>query len=240
MKKKFDSIYRILKKRIEDKIYTYQSFIPSEHTLVKEFSCSRNTVRRAIDMLVNDGYLQAIHGKGVRVIFTEKNYAIFSLGNIESFKEAAKRNNAKFHNLVLKFEDCVIDETLSKNTGFAVGEEVFFIQRVHFFDDVPMIINNNYFLKKIVKNLTKEIAEDSIYEYLENTLGITITNSIKYFTVELADELDNHYIMKNCPSYNCIALVRNNTYNGDGIMFEYTESRHRPDYFSFESIVLRK
>ena len=42
---------------------------PSENTLVKEFDCSRNTIRRAIGQLASEGYVQSIHGKGVRIIY---------------------------------------------------------------------------------------------------------------------------------------------------------------------------
>ena len=41
----------------------------SENTLVKEFDCSRNTIRRAIGQLASEGYVQSIHGKGVRIIY---------------------------------------------------------------------------------------------------------------------------------------------------------------------------
>lgn len=40
--------------------------------------------------------------------------------------------------------------------------------------------------------------------------------------------------------YNCLAVVSSQTYNSDGIMFEYTQSRHRPDYFKFTDVATRK
>lgn len=58
-----------LKKRIEAQDYPYQSLLPSENTLLEEYACSRNTVRRAIAELTNDGYVQAMQGRGVRVIY---------------------------------------------------------------------------------------------------------------------------------------------------------------------------
>lgn len=38
--------------------------IPSENTLADSFSLSRHTVRKAISMLIHEGYLQAEHGRG--------------------------------------------------------------------------------------------------------------------------------------------------------------------------------
>ena len=39
------------------------------------------------------------------------------------------------------------------------------------------------FLKSVAKDLTKEIAEKSIYDYLENTLGVSIVTSKRIMTV---------------------------------------------------------
>ena len=47
-KAKYEGIYRSIKKRIEAQDYPYQSLLPSENTLIAEYDCSRNTVRRAI------------------------------------------------------------------------------------------------------------------------------------------------------------------------------------------------
>lgn len=37
-----------------------------------------------------------------------------------------------------------------------------------------------------------------------------------------------------------MAVVTSHTYNSDGVMFEYTQSRHRPDYFSFQDNATRQ
>ena len=68
-KAKYEGIYHSIKKRIEAQDYPYQSLLPSENTLIEEYACSRNTVRRALAELVADGYVQTMQGRGVRVIW---------------------------------------------------------------------------------------------------------------------------------------------------------------------------
>ena len=87
---------------------------------------------------------------------------------------------------------------------------------------------------------SREIAEASIYEYLEQTLGMTIVNSKRVMTVEKITEIDEKYLNLNAEDYNCLAVVSSQTYNGDGVMFEYTQSRHRPDYFRFYENAVRR
>lgn len=68
-KSKFGEIYRDLKYHVEQGDYLYSELLPSENNLIGIYDCSRNTIRRAIAGLVGDGYVQAVHGKGVQVIF---------------------------------------------------------------------------------------------------------------------------------------------------------------------------
>ncbi len=84
-KAKFENIYQDLKQKIESQEYPYQELLPSENTMVDIYGCSRNTIRRAVAELAEDGYVQSLHGKGVRVIYQPVDQASFTIGGIESF-----------------------------------------------------------------------------------------------------------------------------------------------------------
>ncbi len=231
-------IYKVLKEKIETGVYEYQEMLPSENVLIQEFDCSRNTIRRAIGELVNEGYVQTMQGKGVRNIFQPSMQTTFVIGGIESFKESAQRNKQTAKTEVIQFVELTVDKKMAEKTGFIEGDEVYYLQRLHYLDDKPLILNHNYFLKSVATGLTKEIAEKSIYDYLENTLGVTIVNSKRVMTVEKMNQIDEKYMKLG--DYNCLAVVSSQTYNSDGVMFEYTQSRHRPDYFRFQENATRR
>lgn len=237
-KSKFEQIYKDLKEKIESGDYAYQDLLPSENTMVSIYNCSRNTIRRALSKLTEQGYVQPLHGKGVRVIYQPIDQAAFTIGGIESFKESAIRNHRKRHTEVLQFAEITADERLAAKTRFPIGSELYYLQRVRFLDGIALILDINMFLKSLVPNLTKEIAENSIYEYIENDLGMSIVTSKRKITVERATQIDEKYLQLN--DYNCLAVVTGQTFNADGIMFEYTQSRHRPDYFCFLDTATRK
>lgn len=234
---KFTDIYDDLKAKIEGSRYSYQDLLPSENVLIKKYVCSRNTVRRAISLLVGDGYVQPIHGKGVRVIYQKPNQTEYLIGGIETFKESAIRNKKKPSTKVIFFNEEKVDATLSKKTGFKINDEVFHIKRVRYLDDIPLILDDNFFLKNIMPDLTKQIANDSVYDYLEKNLGINIVTSKRWITVKIASNLDKKYL--ELDKYNCVAMVSSQTYDNDGNLIEYTESRHRPDFFSFQNTASR-
>ncbi len=237
-KTKYTEIYRDLKNKIETGEYEFQELLPSENQLIQSYDCSRNTLRRAVSSLVTDGYVQTMQGKGVRNIFQPTLQASFTIGGIESFRESALRNHQVPKTEVLCFTEITADKKISNRTGFPVGSELYYLQRLHYLDGKALILNHNYFLKHVARNLTREIAEHSIYEYLEQTLHITIVTSKRIMTVEKMTEIDEKYL--ELGDYNCLAVVSSQTYNSDGVMFEYTQSRHRPDYFRFQDNATRR
>ena len=106
MRSIYFEIYEDLRDRIEAGEFVYGGFIPSEAVLVEDYECSHNTLRKSLSVLRLHGYVQPIHGKGVRVIWKPDRQARFVLGDIETFHEAAERNN------------------IQVSTGFYSGEDL--------------------------------------------------------------------------------------------------------------------
>ena len=237
-KAKYDEICAELKTALEKGAYPYGTLLPSENTLVSQYDCSRNTVRRALAGLIDCGYIQPIHGKGVRVIYQPTERASFTVGGIESFQESARRNKLQIVTKVIAFSVITVDEQMAKKSGFPIGEEAYYIQRVRLLNGKALILDTNLFLRKLVPGLTKDIAERSIYAYIENELRMQIGTSKRTITVEHASPQDEQLL--ELGDYNCLAVVSSQTFNADGILFEYTQSRHQPDHFSFHDTAVRK
>lgn len=237
-KAKYEGIYHSIKKRIEAQDYPYQSLLPSENILIEEYACSRNTVRRALAELIADGYVQSMQGRGVRVIYQPVGKTTFTIGGIETFQETARRNRLRAVTKVTKFETFIADERFAAKSGFSVGDELWSIERVRYLDGKALILDVNYFLKEFVPGLTPQIAANSIYDYIENTLGMQIITSKRRITVEHATARDEKLL--DMDGYDCVAVVVNQTFNSGGMLFEYTQSRHQPDYFCFQDIATRK
>ena len=129
-KAKYEGIYRSIKKRIEAQDYPYQSLLPSENTLIAEYDCSRNTVRRALAELIADGYVQSMQGRGVRVIYQPVGKTTFTIGGIETFQETARRNRLQAVTRVIRFETIIATEQFAEESGFSEGDELWAVQRV--------------------------------------------------------------------------------------------------------------
>ncbi|MGH4124067.1 MAG: trehalose operon repressor [Clostridium sp.] len=236
MKKLYTDIYDNIKKNIVKGIYTPGEKLPSENDFCKEFGASRGTVRKALEMLAEEGLVNSLHGKGVFVL--ENDFINFSFGGLVSFKEASESSKQKFSTRVPKFEEVIIDEAISKKSNLAIGKEAYKLYRVRSLEDEKIIFDINYFLKDVVQGLTVEIGEKSIYEYIEESLNIKIGFASKVIQVETATSRDK--LNLDMKSYNFVVVVKNYVYLSDGTQFEYTESRHRPDRFVFSDFARRR
>ena len=228
---KFDKIYRDLQQRIDSGEFEFQDLLPSETEFCRHYGCSRNTVRRALNDLALQGYVQSMHGKGVRVIHQPARHSDYQLGRVESFKETMAREPGAVRTLVAHFNRIAVDPAVASLTSLPEGEQIYYIQRVRYFDEKAYIIDHNYFLCSAVPGLTPAIASDSIYEYIENVLGMRIVTTKRTMTVERTTELDERYL--ELDGANCVAVIGNSTFNADGVMFEFTQSRHSPERFVF-------
>ena len=65
---KYNQIFQTLRGRIDSGAYGFLELLPSENTLAEEFTCTRNTVRKALALLVAQGYVQTMQGRGIQVI----------------------------------------------------------------------------------------------------------------------------------------------------------------------------
>jgi Transcriptional regulators len=228
---KYDVIYEDLKKRIKNEEYKYQDKIPSETNLILEYDCSRNTLRRAIKKLGADGYVQSIRGKGVIVLYNASLENTLIKKGSPSFSQMAERNKIKFKTSVLLFDEIKVNKKLASESTFPIRTPVYYIKRLRSIDGENYIVEENYFMQKVVKDLTISIAEDSIYKYLTEVLNEPIATTKRLLTFGLANKQDEKYLDLN--GYNAVPIVTNYSFTNDGTMFEYTVSHHRPDKFIF-------
>lgn len=232
---KYEEVYHAVMKRIEMGSLQEGDKIPSETELMRDFEASRGTVRKAVDLLQERGYVQKIHGKGVFVL--GKKTIEFRLGGIVSFQEENRRLNREFTTHVIEMNNISADRSIAKLLNVTTKTKVDTIKRVRNIDGENVILDVNYFVSDLVPGLTKEVAESSIYEYIERKLGLHISYAHRVIEAQPCTEEDRKYLDLNGTDH--VIVVKNYTHLYDGRQFEYTESRHRLDKFYFSDVARR-
>ena len=112
-----------------------------------------------------------------------------------------------------------------------MGEKLIRVVRVRSLNGNARQVDHGYFLESIAKGLTPEIAERSIYDYLEHKRGVKVMASRRTVSVELANDEDCSYL--DLGKYNCVAVMESQSYTSDGILFEVTHARTHPEIFHY-------
>ena len=85
---KYLKVYNDLAEKIESEEYAVNEKLPSEKMLMESYSVSRDTVRKALNKLAQNGYINKVNGKGSIVLDTQKFN--FPVSNVVSLKEISK------------------------------------------------------------------------------------------------------------------------------------------------------
>lgn len=232
---KFFKIYLELREKIENRQYRSNSLLPSENDLAREYGVSRETIRKALLLLLENGYIHKIQGKG-SIVLDVHRYRVPVTG-ILSFKERQEFLNNETETKVLVNKEVEAPDFLVNLGLLKKGEKVIYLVRQRIIDGEPVILDKDYIRKSIIDELPTEKIKESLYSYLENDLGIKISYGNKDFKIEDVNDDDEKYI--NLNGHNHIAVLRSDIYTEGTEFLHYTESRHRVDKFRFSEFARR-
>ncbi|AWB46191.1 trehalose operon repressor [Paenibacillus sp. CAA11] len=230
------SIYNQLTNDIHEGTLQPGDKLASEHELALRFATTRETVRKALGLLSQNGYIQKVRGKGSFVLDVSK--FDFPVSGLVSFKEIADKLEQPTRTLVYQLELKRPNEYVRKQLELEPAGLVWEVVRARVMDKERIILDKDYFRSDLVPELTREICEHSIYDYLEHELKLKISFAKKEITVEPLTEDDRQYLDLHQDTH--VVVVRNYVYLDDAQLFEYTESRHRLDKFRFVDFARRQ
>ncbi|GBG96025.1 trehalose operon repressor [Lactococcus termiticola] len=235
--KKYEKIASILEQEIFKDVYKENELLPSEHQLTELYGASRQTVRTALKLLEDKGLIQRRQGFGSIVIAHDK--LRFPISGLTSYKELQESMGFVSETEVVSFETITIDEKLEKLTQFPLGSEVFRILRQRKIDGKAYVLDLDYLRKDRCPELSPEIAKDSIYQYLENVLGLHIAYAQKEITVDFVHDDDRKYLDLGQQDRHVVS-IKSQVFLFDNSLFQYTESRHQVDKFRFTEFARRQ
>ncbi|WLR59343.1 trehalose operon repressor [Guptibacillus hwajinpoensis] len=233
---KYQQIYNDLSLNIQNGTYQPNTKLPSEHELAEAYGTSRETIRKALNLLSQNGLIQKIKARGSVVL--DLNRYEFPVSGLVSFKEISQKMNRSSRTIVHDLEKKLPSKWVSEQLELNDNAKVWHVVRAREIDGEKIILDRDYFPVEFVPELTKTICENSIYDYLENDLGLIVSYAKKEIVVEEADEEDRLYL--DLHDYNHVVVVRNYVYLNDTTLIEYTESRHRLDKFRFVDFARRE
>lgn len=227
-KAKFEDIYLSLKEDIINKKYKLDERLASEHELATIYDCSRNTIRKAIRLLNEEGIVYSAQGKGVFILQPiEKNVISFKNSNFEGLSMISQSEKNKIDTQVYSFKEIEVDQAMSQEIEFSIGQTVYEVIRIRRKNGKAIMYDRAYFLKEIVGEFTDEIVSGSIYRHLKDTQIVKIAASRTFNKVLAANEMDTKLL--SLGDYNCIGEFINIVYDDYGQIFEHTFTHYVPN-----------
>ena len=115
--------------------------------------------------------------------------------------------------------------------------DLYRVGRVRTIDGERLEYEISYFNRQLVPYLSKEVAESSIYRYLEEDLGLQISHSRREISFRFATEEEKSLL--DLAGYDMVVSVTSTTYLADGRPFQYGTITYRPDKVTFVSMAKR-
>ncbi len=225
----YHEIYLKLKKLIRDGEYEVGDFLPPEGELEKIFNVSRTTVRRVVDILVKEGYIEVKQGRGTKVIDFNSTQ---KLNGVTSVSETLRKKG-----VIVTIKSIYIDIVkATKSTAMRLnvdeGEKLYRIQRVQLADGIPIAIIENYINMKFCKDLELQVGKiNSLYEFLESEYGYHIDYAKDIISAKSADFTESQMLDVRIGA--ALLTLRRVTCD-NGIPITYDKLIIRADKYRFE------
>ncbi|MFD1465886.1 GntR family transcriptional regulator [Lapidilactobacillus mulanensis] len=236
---KYESIANLLKQHIRDNTYPIGSLLPSQTDLADQFQVSRMTINKAINILTMEGFVSAQRGFGTKIMnrpFWNKN--VSPVDQYNGLSAEMRQLNRPIESQIIDFNVDFPDADEQEHLTLTAQQPIYRIIRLRLVDHEPYLLEHTIMPVELVPNLTDEILHHSIYDYLQNKLGLQIAGAYRNIQAAKPDELDMKYLK--CQPDDPVLEVAQMVYLKNGQPFEYSHSRNRYDKRSFTELNLRK
>ncbi|CUH97806.1 hypothetical protein P22_3952 [Propionispora sp. 2/2-37] len=181
----YKRVYSELKREIKDGVYRPGTLLPTESELEEKFAVSRTTVRKAVGLLVQDGYVRPKQGRGTEVLdfsTTQK------LNYLTSITETLQAKGYRVVTRGMHIKKVQAPDYVAEALELPAGGTVFIVQRVQLADNQPIALMMNYLRGNAVPDLEKHTdAFTGLYAFLEQQYNIRLQSAWERISAVSAD-----------------------------------------------------
>ncbi|HEL1580131.1 TPA: GntR family transcriptional regulator [Streptococcus suis] len=233
---KYKKVYADIKEKIEQSIWQANQEMPTENELMEIYSYSKDTIRKALSLLEMDGYIQKRQGRNSIIL----DHNLVRKPFVSELKTVSELNRSANHQVQTELTNLYIVQgqpEVMKELEVDEKTDLYRVSRVRTIDGERLEYEISYFDRRIVPYLSKEVAESSIYQYLEEELGLEISHSRREISFRFANEEEKSLL--DLSGYDMVVSVTSTTYLADGRPFQYGTITYRPDKVTFVSMAKR-
>ncbi|HVO40835.1 MAG TPA: GntR family transcriptional regulator [Spirochaetia bacterium] len=203
-------VHNSLKNQIEIGEYKVGENLPPEPELQKAFRVSRTTVRKAVEMLAQDGFVYIRQGRGTEILDFK---ATQKLQYVTSFSETLREKGFTVSQADVRVDITPGPRHITEELKTEAGAPLVRIERVTLANGVPIALMTNYLVPELAPGIEKKVSGmDSLYSFLESEYHIVIEAATDYISARQsnAEEARRLQIPRGAP----LLVVRRITHSG--------------------------
>jgi GntR family transcriptional regulator len=220
----------IFLEKIENEELKEGDMIPSENELQQIYDVSRATVRNAIQLLVNEGFMEKKKGKGT---FVKRRKIQEQLPVLKSFTEEMVGIDASKKVISVKYTKP--STAIRARLNLSAGESVFSLKRLMIVDGKPLGILHSYIPAKFKLSLDEDYSK-SLYRILEKK-GVRFKEADQTIEASMSNK-EQARLMGHKSSFSTL-VIRRLAYSINGEVVEYVKGVYHGDRYRYNCRLIR-
>jgi DNA-binding GntR family transcriptional regulator len=182
---KYLAFYNQIKDQVAKGEYQEGDMLPSESQFMAKFGISRITVRNALALLEQDGYVYKIQGKGC---YVAGNFRQQSLDKIHSYTDMILDAGMVPGRKILS---CVVETSTDREAALLhlkKNDPVFHLKRIITADGLPICLTKATLPYPLIIGIEQtDFNTTSLYDVLEKAYGYVVDRTTMTFEASAAD-----------------------------------------------------
>ena len=183
-----EQIAQWMRKNILSNRWSQDLKLPSEDDLASSFKVSRGTIRKAIEILIDERLLMRIHGKGTFV----DNHLVFEqqpAGRIAGFSRDLISRGIPFSTDVLLSKIIVPDTEVSDLLSLKPKQKIFHMKRLRIVRNNPVIFVENHIVHDFCEGIASiDFKTKQLYATLEDEFKLKLDWARRTYIAKIADK----------------------------------------------------
>ena len=231
-------LYYQLKEQIKQHIlngkYKNGDLIPSERELSDNYAISSTTIRRALNDLVQENFLERKAGKGT---FVKRKKVKRDLRKVLGFTKNMTEMGLTPTTKVLSKKVVAANAFARERLGLKTGAKVVRLERLRLADAIPMMLETRYIRTDLCPLIEEEELASSLWKVFEEKYALKPNRHYQGMTIATVSGHAASLLTLNDNSL--VFLIKGVTYVRDNEPIECEESLYRSDKYelAFEAII---
>jgi GntR family transcriptional regulator len=223
----YHQLYELLQEKIRSAAWKPGDMIPPESELTTLYGVSRVTVRKVLDMLVQEGHLLRERGRGSFVAHPKLEHG---MTRIVSFTDDMKQRGFLPRTRILFSGLMPAPAAIAEKLQIAEGEELARIDRLRLADEEPMCVEESFLVHRYIPGILEhDFSTNSLREIKDKKYGVRWSRAMQTIqAIAAPPEIAHLLAMK--PGAPLLYFERV-SYSQEDIPLEYLRVYYRADRY---------